>query len=760
MMAFTARWIVLASFAALALGAVACGDTAEPTDVGPVTLAEWLTDCVPGQTRCVDAQLATCPAAGGAAELVACPGTMACDIAAAGGAACTLEACANADAVCLDDATAGVCGAAGERRVHVACAPGERCEAGACVAQPLGCGAPGMVCDGDVRVECTVGGDTERVDCGAACTSEDGCTCADGACVERVCMPGAGRCVDGVPQRCGGAGLRWLEQPTCGAGERCDAGVCVIEDCDPGTGYRCLGDTVIWCEDGTPRVDDCAARGEQCRDLDGRARCLPQVCAPGTSVCRDGGRWTCAGDGSRYLPDPCLGFEQCMDGACTMLRVCSEGQDNLCAGQHIWTCEGSAWTPIEACDGDEACHNGVCAPLLCVPGTTRCADADTMVTCDDPFGTGPAERLQRCVAGCDAASGRCARPVCERPGATYCFDDELWACADDGTTYTRVDDCGGVGCLSGACGGTDVGEGEPCRVDENCAAGHCSNGVCTPAGFEYVPPGSYSIPLVRFYEGVFQSELGPVRITTSYGIQVAQLPVRQVEGPWPPGLDRNDPNGDGVSVRVDRAGFVLFDFGDTWAYANAMSVWHGLDECLGRYPFGRPVEGCVGAGIDDELSRSECRPCQGFRMPYAAEWAWFAHGPGDSIRYVDGVTDFDAPGSSPMASFEVFEGSHPDGAWPHVRPNPWGLRHTAGQPREWIHDSIPEELRGSVTDELTDPSFRLGFNYAGAGGDTLYEVSRRFVVDGFYDSHHTNPAVVRPLALRLVRSVHMPEDDE
>ena len=125
--------------------------------------------------------------------------------------------------VCLDDATAAVCNAAGDAYSNEPCASSTHCVEGMCVARERFC-EPGAVlgCDSDAarRVCNTAGSDYVVTPCDSSAP-----TCMDGECTNNVCAPGATTC-DG-PDRlaCDSAGDGFEFVETCDWG--CDAGRCL-----------------------------------------------------------------------------------------------------------------------------------------------------------------------------------------------------------------------------------------------------------------------------------------------------------------------------------------------------------------------------------------------------------------------------------------------------------------------------------------------------------------------------------------------------
>ncbi len=279
------------------------------------------------------------------------------------------------------------------------------------------------VCSGDTLVECLDDGTTRRTRCSApdACPdAELGCLCADGACVPRTCAPGALRCDGSTVQRCDREGAGWDDERDC-APDTCSGGSCIPSGCAPDT-VSCVGETVVTCNSGGTVADleSCVELDAFCERTADGATCTPWLCVPGQVICGD---------------DP------------TEVLVCDP--------------TGRRFEPFETCPTGTACFEGVCAEGVCLPGAAYCADAFTLVLCDDA-----GSELERVACADGFYCG-------ERSGAAACV--------------TQVCTPGDTRCATGLAGfqrcnenGSGWGAAVACEADTVCVEGACTERACTP----------------------------------------------------------------------------------------------------------------------------------------------------------------------------------------------------------------------------------------------------------------------------------------
>jgi len=261
--------------------------------------------------------------------------------------------------------------------------------------------------------------------------------------------------LDAAPERCLAA---WYPEPLAacleGGPGGAESDVCVAGavECAPG-GQRlqCNADGSGWEDGACPEGERCVPGGH-CPGMDG-AGCQPVVCEPGAARCADEGRAViaCGPLGACWAERPCPAAESCLEGACTATvcesasewcdpvaqdrlcrcaaegeparcdvclpgEVCSEAEcrgdlscrpaSRRCVGYHTReTCapDGAAWTR-NACARGEACRDGLCLPVVCLPHTRGCFDEGAVRLCDV---TGTDERIESCDAQEVCLEGAC-----------------------------------------------------------------------------------------------------------------------------------------------------------------------------------------------------------------------------------------------------------------------------------------------------------------------------------------------------------------
>lgn len=393
-------------------------------------------------------------------------------------------------------------GALGLTVAGVGCGPPKRCEGVVCAA--------GMAC-AEADGECHCGGPS-----GPLCVGESVCEPVSASCVptghscELVTCGGGTSCdvTDGTC-KCGGAGGEVCEADTrcenvlglCRPADPCDTVQCGIgETCDEVTGQCTCGAVGVCaagerCEAGTCVEDQCL--GVACV---GGTRCDP---ADGTCRCGGAGGLLCTA-GEVCDPDQktCVPAAGCLDVTCPGTTSC-DPVDGVCK---CGGAGGTVCTPDQVCDlNDFTCTGGdPCVNVTCSGGTT-CDPEDGICRCGG-LGGEVCPEGELCVLLSD--EGALCSPPCA-PVFPDCPETE--ACYY--STEVRTSFCYAEG---------NAGPGGYCARSTDCAAGnHCQidgtgPGVCLSycdTGASYPQPGS--CPLQHYCDPVFGpgSQVGICRPT-------------------------------------------------------------------------------------------------------------------------------------------------------------------------------------------------------------------------------------------------------
>ncbi len=353
-------------------------------------------------------------------------------------------------------------------------ATGRVCEAGACVAPPDPCLAPGV---------CTTPPAT-------TCTSP---TVATGYGTPGTCTSPAGQAVCDYPATTTDCAL---------AGQVCQAGACVAPPDPCAAAGVCTSPPADACDGATVRLDYGAAG--TCTVVGGAAACayLPVVvdCAAGGQVCQGG---ACVAP-----PDPCAAAGVCntppAPTCTTPTTLVTRSAPGLCtAAGGLPVCDYPA-TTTDCAAGGQVCQGGACvAPPPCevagvctTPPADGCLDATTAQryaspgTCTD-VGGAPSCVYQPSVVDCAATNQACDGGACVDPCAApgLCTTPP----ADDCASATVRLDYGAAGTCT-AVGGAPSCAYLPAVVDCAASGQVCQGGACvTPppcevAGVCTTPP--------------------------------------------------------------------------------------------------------------------------------------------------------------------------------------------------------------------------------------------------------------------------------
>ncbi len=233
-----------------------------------------------------------------------------------------------------------------------------------------------------------------------------------------------------------------------------DGSAWAVQDCPTGTTCLASACEAIRC----PQT--ACGDGEVC-DNDGR--CIVRACNQGDQRCNSYSSQieTCKVDGSGWeTPTNCPDGQACEEGSCRDV-VCVPGEDSCSEdGRTLNTCRkyGTGST-IAACQTDFVCENAMCRPVMCEPMQVRCRkDLRAVERCLDRGTAWMDESV--CPEDQACNEDACAQVVC---------DASSWTCSDDFRTRWQCNESGTVALAPVAC-----------AQNEACFDGDCMPLICQP----------------------------------------------------------------------------------------------------------------------------------------------------------------------------------------------------------------------------------------------------------------------------------------
>jgi len=148
-------------------------------------------------------------------------------------------------------------------------------------------------------------------------------------------------------------------------------------------------------------------------------------------------------------------------------------------------------------------------------------------------------------------------------------------------------------------------------------------------------------------------------------------------------MDKNPSEYKGNRIPVDTV-----SWWDTLEYCNKLSKKYNLEPV---YDLSQREEGVLRinqlGGNSEYPNMADFRKTEGFRLPTALEWEWFARG--GEIAIQDGTFDYKYSGSENIGEVAWYEGN--SGNKPHdvgtKKPNQLGIYDCTGNLREWCYDT-------------------------------------------------------------------------
>lgn len=187
------------------------------------------------------------------------------------------------------------------------------------------------------------------------------------------------------------------------------------------------------------------------------ADCLGARCMPGQRVCRDGDVYLCATNGIALEPfQSCGGNDICdPDTRACVLRVCSPGALG-CHGRRVTQCNELGTvardTTTDCGASDQICYQGQCRDGVCQPGDTSCIGNELYHCADDGSSN---DLFQECgddfhCVHVPPGAAACIRKDCT-PNVPYCVGNSTVGCDEFGIHSPVKTDCGELTCYEGAC---------------------------------------------------------------------------------------------------------------------------------------------------------------------------------------------------------------------------------------------------------------------------------------------------------------------
>ncbi len=300
--------------------------------------------------------------------------------------------------------------------------------------------------------------------------------------------------------------------------------------------------------------------------------CEPIYSCGGGTCNLDPGR--CQADGDCKSPsEPRCDSQTLTCVQCVVSADCGDGQ--YCAAD-----------ACQACSEDDPNHCGTPSSVpgcaVCSDGTT-CSNGSCVCTSDASCGDG-----QYCSEGachpCSSTDADHCGTTTSPPGCMVCMG--LTPTCSDGTCFCASDaDCGpGRYCSGGACQSCSQTDPNHCGTATS-AAGcsvcsgetrSCTLGYCTPPGFAYIPPDTFTMGSPPDEPGRYGDETQhQVTISHAFYMEVADV----TQGEWQAVMGAN-PSWV-VERREDDCPVEMVSWWDAVNYANTLSERSGLPDCYG-----------------------------------------------------------------------------------------------------------------------------------------------------------------------------------
>lgn len=440
--------------------------------------------CRPNEYRCEGGASFVCDPLGTALTLAeSCPSTSYCG---KNTGKCEPDSCAEGTTVCEGNAVR-TCADDGSGYEDEDCGDEAVCHQGICKPR---------ICPGNETFHCLdnalyacVGGWGRAIieECNETQTCvEDG---DGGSCVDMTCTPNEKACIGNSAGTCNanGIGLANGAQNCTNQGKTCFEGTCRERVClgeracdDDGNVRHCVDNGSAW----GGLVATCA-ESYFCYENGKTATCQLDVCVAGARSCTGKDVSSCRANGSGYdLFEECPEDETCVSGSC--LPVICSPSTFYCLNGNGYRCgsDGTTNSLYQTCTAAQFCRSGACYADICSAGVAVCSGANVSVCAED--GSGAVDEGTPCPVGEVCVGGACATVVCDA-GSTRCFENKRQTCNATGTAWGSASECTGLTYCD------DSGQSAVCAPDLCAANQPTCNGetlaTCDAYGGGFLSPG-------------------------------------------------------------------------------------------------------------------------------------------------------------------------------------------------------------------------------------------------------------------------------
>jgi formylglycine-generating enzyme len=273
------------------------------------------------------------------------------------------------------------------------------------------------------------------------------CDAAQGMCVTTACTKGDYQCAGKELQVCTGDATGWMTTDTCASSSLCDGAAkkCNVAVCAAGQ-HQCTGANLQVCNGTLTGWDPVSTCTTAALCDANKGQCVAPACQPSDHRCdpaAPANLQVCNPNQSGWAPvQTCISAAYCnaSQGKCDA-APCSVGQYQ-CSGVELQRCkpDQTGWEVAATCVTSALCDqtNKVCKPPVCATTDHNCVGS-VLYGCNSGrtgFVPGPT-----CNGGpplCDAPNARCN--VCD-PGKYFCTGADLYQCAANGQSSTKLQTC-------------------------------------------------------------------------------------------------------------------------------------------------------------------------------------------------------------------------------------------------------------------------------------------------------------------------------